>query len=341
MAGVIPPPLLPHQVPGLGHRLAKGTVLTAMRVTLVFSPRPTVRLLRKLFASGGQQIARRLAPHVPAGIDSRIDEQYGTGRDERLDVYTPAGPREPLPTVVWIHGGAWIGGSKEELAGWFKLIAGGGYTVVAPKYSLAPSGRYPTPLRQMMQALRHVQENAERLQVDPTRIVVAGDSAGAQLAAQIGAVVTTPGYADAVGVGPTLPAANLRGLVLACGPYDLDLLLNSARSDVGQKLVDAVMWAYCGRRRYARDPLFATMTVADRVTPSFPPTLITVGNDDPLRAHSELLVTRLEANGCDTETVFFPADYAPPLGHEYQFDLDTEAGRLFLERLRAFLTRVG
>jgi hypothetical protein len=64
---------------------------------------------------------------------------------------------------------------------------------------------------------------------------------------------------------------------------------------------------------------------------------MTVGNADPLRPHSELLVERLRANGLEPQTLFFRTDYEPPLGHECQFDLDTEAGRVFLERMLAFL----
>jgi acetyl esterase/lipase len=77
----------------------------------------------------------------------------------------------------------------------------------------------------------------------------------------------------------------------------------------------------------------------DHVTSAYPPTLITAGNADPLRSHSESLVERLRAVGTDPETVFFARDHRPPLGHEYQFDLDGDAGRLFLDRTLGFLRR--
>ncbi|MGH2555680.1 MAG: hypothetical protein ACRDHO_08195 [Actinomycetota bacterium] len=62
-----------------------------------------------------------------------------------------------------------------------------------------------------------------------------------------------------------------------------------------------------------------------------------MGNVDPLRPHSELLAEKLRAVGAEAETSFFPDDHRPPLGHEYQFDLDTDEGELFLERLLMFL----
>ena len=77
--------------------------------------------------------------------------------------------------------------------------------------------------------------------------------------------------------------------------------------------------------------------MARYVTSAFPPTLLTVGNADPLVPHSELLVERLRALDVPVDAVLFPAEHRPPLGPEYQFDLDTDAGRRFLARLREFL----
>jgi acetyl esterase len=98
-----------------------------------------------------------------------------------------------------------------------------------------------------------------------------------------------------------------------------------------------ILWAYSGHRGFRHDAGFALASVADHLSSRFPPALITVGNADPLRAHSALLAGRLRDLGVDVDGLFFPDDHQHPLGHEYQFDLDTEAGRQFLERLTAFL----
>jgi acetyl esterase/lipase len=269
-------------------------------------------------------------------VTSLVDERYGAGPDALLDVHRPAAAPETLPLLFWVHGGAFCGGTKDELADYFRLIAGSGYVVAAPRYSLAPAHRYPMPVHQTMEALDYLQLNAERLRLDPGRIVLAGDSAGAHIAAQLGALVTTPGYADEVGVTPTLDPAQLRALALACGPFDR-ALADTASTAAGRQFVRIVLWAYSGTRHFLTDPEFASWSVTEHLTPGFPPTLLTVGNADPLRPHSELLAERLRALGVATETLFFPDDREPPLAHEYQFDLDGEAGRLFLERLLAFL----
>jgi acetyl esterase/lipase len=306
----------------------------ALRLSLLVSPRPAALVIRKAFAKGGARTARRLEPHAPAGTVVLTDERYGDEPDMLLDVFRPAAAEGPLPLVVWVHGGGFVGGSKDELAAYFKLLASHGFVVAGPRYSLAPEHRYPTPLRQLMRALEFLQAHRERLQVDAGRIVLAGDSAGAHIAAQLAALATTPGYPEAVGVAPTIGPPQLRGVVLACGPFDLEL----ARA-THSRFVQVVLWSYSGVRGFLDDPAFGYWSIPQHVTPSFPPALITVGNADPLRGHSESLASALRAKGVETETLFFPDDHDPPLGHEYQFDLDSDSGQQFLERELDFLRR--
>jgi len=322
----------------LGERVLRRVLFATLRTSLVFSARPAALLLRRVFASAGSETAEKLNRYAPAGVVEFRNERYGVEPDMLLDVYRPGSLSEPLPLLYWVHGGAFCGGSKDELAGYFKLLASEGYVVVGPRYSLAPEHRYPVPPRQMMQALAFLLANAGRLQIDPDRIVLGGDSAGAHIAAQIGALVTSPAYAEEVGITPTVQPAQLRGLALACGPYDLKLA-RGASSPVGRRFIQVVLWAYSGTREFLEDPAFATWSIPDHLTSAFPPTLITVGNGDPLRPHSELLARTLQGLNVEVETVFFPDDLQPPLTHEYQFNLDSTEGQLFLSRLTSFLAR--
>ena len=332
-----PTPLVPDSHGGVVERMLRAALTTALRVSLRFSPRPAALLVRRVFAVGGAKTAEALERHAPEDVLALADEQYGDQADMLLDVYRPMSAAAPLPLVLWVHGGGFVGGAKEELAGYFKLLARDGFVVVAPRYSLAPRHRYPTPPRQMMQALAYLQSNAERLLIDPDRIALAGDSAGAQIAAQLAALVTTPGYATVVGVDPTVTSAQLQAVILACGPYDLGLARRSI--EAGSRFVQVVLWAYSGKRRFLDDHAAAGWSVTDNLTAAFPPALVTVGNADPLRPHSELLAERLRAHGVAVETLFYADDQEPPLGHEYQFDLDTGPGQMFLDRLRAFLSQ--
>jgi acetyl esterase/lipase len=245
-----------------------------------------------------------------------------------LDVYHPAQGTSALPTIVWFHGGGFFAGDRAHVANYLKILAARGYTTVAVGYSLAPGSHYPTPLRQGNAALEYLVRHAERLRVDPRRFLLAGDSAGAQLAAQLANIVTSAAYAAKVGIAPSIAPGQLRGVILHCGVYDLDL------GPPGHFMRTAA-WSYSGRK----DAKLAEISVARYVTAEFPPAFISVGNGDALEPHSRALARALVEAGVKVDALFFPEDHEPELPHEYQFNLDTEAGRLALERTLRFLGR--
>ena len=76
--------------------------------------------------------------------------------------------------------------------------------MIAVDYSLAPAAAYPAALRQLNDALVYLQAQADRLHVDTTRLVLAGDSAGAQLVSQLATLTTVPRYAAELQLTPAL-----------------------------------------------------------------------------------------------------------------------------------------
>ena len=173
----------------------------------------------------------------------------------------------------------------------------------------------------------------------PGGIVLAGDSAGAQIAAQVASLVTDPDYAARVGIArrpaPREPArrrALLRRLRLrAVARAARGSARGSSTPRCGPTSAPATT---------APTPPAALASVPQNLPAAFPPAFVAAGNADPLLAHSLALTTALDAVGVEHETLFFGADDEPRLGHEFQFDLDTEAGRLALDRTVAFVERV-
>jgi len=103
--------------------------------------------------------------------------------------------------------------------------------------------------------------NAERLHIDRDRIVLAGDSAGAQLTSQLAAIVTNPDYAREMGITPALDATQLKGLVLCCGIYNM-AALDHLRGVLGWGFHFAT-WSYSGARHYANNPALKLMSTLD------------------------------------------------------------------------------
>jgi acetyl esterase/lipase len=299
------------------------------------SPWPSVLAIRYVFAQGGKQASATAEPLVPEGISASQGLSYASGdEDANYDVFAPQDADGPLPAVVWVHGGGFVAGSRSDLTNYLKILAGRGFVAVAVDYSRAPGAQFPVPVRQTNAALAHVRSNAKALGIDPNRIFLAGDSAGAQIVAQTALVISDPAFSRRVGIKPAMPRDALRGMVLFCGPYDAGLLNFDNETSW---FMQTVAWSYLGTKD-PDDPRMANLSVAPYVTANYPPAFISVGNADPLAQHSYVLARALKAKGVEADTLFFPANHQPPLGHEYQMNLSTEAGRLAFERFVAFLS---
>jgi acetyl esterase/lipase len=137
-----------------------------------------------------------------------------------------------------------------------------------------------------------------------------------------------------------LAAGALRGVVLCCGIFDLGRV-----PDTGpfRHVLGAIGWAYSGSRRFRDDDAFtASVDVGAHVTAAFPPAFVTAGGVDPLEPQSRVFAALLEERGIPVEALFFEQGDGPPLGHEYQLELDTDDGAAAFERIVAFLrARVG
>jgi acetyl esterase/lipase len=307
-------------------------------ITFQVSPWPGSLFIRYEFDKGGKKTEAALQKHVPGGVDSVLNQQYKVGdKDAKLDVYYPSSAaitNKALPTVVWVHGGAWVSGSKENVAPYLKILASSGYTVVGIDYSIAPEKKYPTPVLQTNEALKYVQQNAARLHIDPQQFVLAGDSAGSQIAAQVAAMISDNTYAQAVGISSPISRSQLKAVVLNCGAYDMTLPNYNGPDG---KFLKTVLWAYTGTQDFLHDPSSKHASVADYVNKNFPPAFITAGNVDPLESQSREFAGKLTQLGVPTSTLFYTKNHQPELQHEYQFNLDISDGQQALQRILAFL----
>lgn len=322
-------------------RITLGILVAVVLVVAIVgsvTPWPSAMVIRAVFTQGGESTAAEMRKHLPdAEISETRDISYGgDGVSTTMDAFTPASADGPLPTVVWIHGGAWISGSKQDVDPYMRILAAEGYTTIAVNYTLGPEGYYPKAVHQLNDALAYIDEHAAELNVDPTQIVLAGDSAGAQLASQMAALITSTEYAELMGITPSLTSDQVVATILNCGVYDLAAL---AELDgiLGWGFKSA-LWAYSGTRTWAEDATGATMSTVDWVTEDFPPTYISGGNGDGLTwTQSIPMAQRLGELGVDVTTLFWPAPHEPALPHEYQFHLDLADARTALQKTIDFL----
>ena len=145
-------------------------------------------------------------------IQAEKDISYGKQKWQQLNIY-PQKNNQQAPVVIFIYGGGWHKGSKEQ----YHFVADGltrkGYLVVIPDYIKYPAGRFPTFIEDIALATAWVKKNIVSYGGDPNQMLLVGHSAGAHTGALL---VTDPSYFNRVGLTP----ADVTGFVGLSGPYN-------------------------------------------------------------------------------------------------------------------------
>ncbi len=306
-------------------------------------PGLSLRLLRIYFEPGAAMVAAGMRARVPIGgrtVTTDLSYDPGTGRDGLFDLVRPEG--DPAPLVVWLHGGGWYYGSKSDPLPYLELLATHGFAGASLNYPRIPEQRHPAAPVAVLTALNHLVENADRYGVDARRIVLAGDSAGAQVAAAAALACINPGYAASLGVAPGpaagIAADRLRGTALFCGTFDAAALLDAGRMFTA--ILATSMWAQAGTRDWTDTEVADLITIRRHLDATFPPTFLRAGNADPLTAGGTVPMARtLTELGVDLDSKVL-GDESDPQPHQVQFRLGTPAGEQIVEDLVAFLRRV-
>jgi acetyl esterase len=103
-----------------------------------------------------------------------------------LRIIRPRGFPDPLPVVLYFHGGGWVMGDRETHDRLVREIATGAQaTVVFVDYARSPEARYPVAIEQAYSATKWVAENGATIKVDPSRLALAGDSVGGNIVAAV------------------------------------------------------------------------------------------------------------------------------------------------------------
>jgi len=226
-----------------------------------------------------------------------------------IDVYEPAVPiRRPAPLVVYVHGGGWTAGSRQqalvELGGVAQALLARGFVVASVDYRLAPVYRWPAQVEDVKCAVRYLRAAAAQFGIDPARVGAIGDSAGGHLAALLGLAGPVAGW----DVGPFHDqSSQVQAVVDLFGPADLTAAdWRGASIDLGPSV-----FGY--RRGQAADVLRRASPVW-YIGHGGPPFLIIQGDKDRTvpPSQSRELYSRLVAAGAPVRLV--PVAGA---GHEF------------------------
>lgn len=240
------------------------------------------------------------------GVESNITYLTANNYDARLDIYLPRNLKSPNPTLVYIHGGGWVNGSKEgaslQVLPWLEM----GWTVVNVEYRLGKNSLAPAAVEDCRCALRWVIRNAKQYNFDVNTIVLTGHSAGGHLSLITGMLPSAAGLdrqcPSSFGKPPD-PAADepkVAAIINWFGITDVGDLFDGPNAQSY-----AIAWFGSLPNR---DEIAKRVSPLTYVRPGLPPVLTIHGDADPLVPynHAVRLHQALEKAGVPNQLLTIP-----------------------------------
>lgn len=233
--------------------------------------------------------------------DVRVAGPRGAAADVRIRVYEPSNRRDPLPGVLFIHGGGFLVGELDDFDHWCEGWVDDINVVVASvEWRLAPEHPFPAGLNDCYEALRWLRGSADGLGVDRSRLAILGISAGGSLAA-----------------GLTLMVRDRQEFDIAFQMLLAPCLDDRHQTKSSREMTDPRSWnrvaslaawrAYLGDDARDISP-YAAPARADNLV-GLPPTFIAIGQLDLMRDESTDYAARLIAAGIPTELHVYPGAF--------------------------------
>jgi acetyl esterase len=262
----------------------------------------TRKFLDALAAQPGPRLHELSPVEARAALRAASAVDFATPRVELQDVVIPLEPRAnvsmtlvrpagrkgPLPAILYFHGGGWVLGDYEVFQRWVAELAhGADATVAFVNYSLAPEARYPVPIEECYAAAKWVADNGHRIDVDPSKLAIVGESAGGAIAAAVVGLARLRG-------GPKISVQ-----VLHCPVTDLSTQSDSKREFADGYFITEQMarWFQDHYQPNVTDPLASPLLASPEQLRGQPPALVVTAEFDPVRDEGEAYARKLMAAG--------------------------------------------
>lgn len=264
-------------------------------------------------------------------VDLFRELRYGPEAGQRLDIFRPKSDEPaPLPVLVYFHGGGWISADKQIYDGIAAALSKHGYLIFNVNYRLAPGSRFPAALQDAALAIEWIERNLTHFGGDPSTVVLAGDSAGAQIAAWYACAIHKPALFPQVGIENTAGRMPIKGLLLFYGVYDFETVMEARFPFIR---IYAQSFLGGDSRSYAENSTVASPI--RQVSSGLPPVFLCAGERDGLYTQSIAFAKVLEQAGVRCEKLLLPREYRA--GHGFLFFRWLRSSRLAYAAAGEFL----
>jgi acetyl esterase/lipase len=228
---------------------------------------------------------------APAPVQVRKDLVYAQRADLSLglDLYLPGPIGKPVPLVILVHGGGWASGQRTNFAPLAARLAARGYAAATVSYRLSGQARYPAAIDDVKEAVSWLRKSAGSFGIDPSRVAIAGGSAGGQIASLVG--MLEPQAIRAV--------VNIDGLS--------DFTTEEARKnedDPAKKPSAAGAWF--GGRYSEKEALWREASPITHAGKDSPPVLFIISGVPRFSVGREAMAAKLASHGIYSDTVALP-----------------------------------
>ncbi len=186
------------------------------------SPQPTGLVALEPVASNPAPKNASLPPtDLPESVTANLDQVFATYGDRKMlaDVFVPNTIIGPKPCLVVVHGGGWHNGDKTKFRALAIELAKRGYVTAAIEYRLAGEAAFPAGIHDCTAAVRFLRANAEKFEIDPSRIGAVGGSAGGHLVGLMASGGGNPALQGEGGNGDQ--SAQIQAAIVMAGPMEM------------------------------------------------------------------------------------------------------------------------
>ncbi|MBR3358923.1 MAG: alpha/beta hydrolase [Solobacterium sp.] len=276
-------------------RVIKTVALTAAAITLVIMELNPKGFMSRMtdFGENRSEYAEKTV-ETEGGIMTERNAVYGDMPNSICDIHVSS-DTEQKGTVIWVHGGDYLNGDKEDISR--KLLQNSlreGYAVVSMNYAFAPEYRFPVPVQQLDDLIAYLQKDSSR-ELNLNKIVLAGTGCGADIAVQYVTAFFHPAYAEKNDMKLNSDGSRITGVYLSGALYTPE---DGAKT--GLILTD--LPAYHSLRLYYGNDLMSGRTaknanVMPYLTENMPELFIIDGNSGTYNGQAHIVAEQAEKLG--------------------------------------------